>query len=269
MIKIGGSHKCPNYDLCKNQGSTDPEKKNHWAEKSCPKQKQQKTAANVINSENPSTSKGRYGLRNSTQVKVGTIFKSAINMVKSLSSNLLATKKESHHQCANFEKCKGQGNIEKGRNKHYKTTYCPFENEKEGLNINKKQIELENASRVYIRQVELEVTNDLQPSSNDNCNTVNENKSSLIDDQANHEAKSNSLIQDDDENMADDEIQSNQLTRKTNSNSIIQDDDEPLITNSHAQKREKKDKVSYSSKMNKMVEPIARRLSASASIIFK
>ena len=246
MIKVGGAlHKCPNFDLCKNQGNTDPEKKNHWAEKSCPKKKQHKTAANVISSENSSTSSPRYGLRNSTQVKVGTIFKSAINMVKSLSSNLLAlaTKKEAHHKCANFEKCKGQGNIDETRNKHYKTSYCPLENEKEGLNINKKQIELENANRVYVRQIEMEVTNDLvEPKTSNNVerNIYDDDESNVVVNGKNNTVENQSVLIDDTMQDADTE----------------------------------KDKESFTSIMNntivyKMVEPITRRLSASASIIFE
>jgi hypothetical protein len=202
MIKVGGAlHKCPNFDLCKNQGNTDPEKKNHWAEKSCPKKKQHKTAANVISSENSSTSSPRYGLRNSTQVKVGTIFKSAINMVKSLSSNLLAlaTKKEAHHKCANFEKCKGQGNIDETRNKHYKTSYCPLENEKEGFNINKKQIELENANRVYVRQIEMETNDLVEPKTSNNVerNIYDDDESNVAVNGKNNTVENQSVLIDD------------------------------------------------------------------------
>ena len=82
-------------------------------------------------------------------------------------------------------------------------------------------------------------------------------------------------IQDEDKDNMIDDIQANQETKIAKSNSIIEiDDEENVIKDSHIQKNDEKDKESSPSKLNytianKMVEPLVRRFSASASIIFK
>ena len=116
-------------------------------------------------------------------------------------------------------------------------------NEKEGLNINKKQMELENANRVYVRQIEKEVTNDLvepKTSKNIESNIYDDDETSVAVNGKNNTVENQSVLIDD----------------------TMQDADR------------EKDKESFTSIMNntivdKMVEPITRRLSASASIIFK